>query len=556
MLHNDGLDDPMGLDRQASFGAGMASDVRANLLPETAAQRLVNVVLDSELVVENRRGWRKLGTLSSLVGSDTCQGLWWFDTPSYQFLLALAGGKLYRCNSAGTWTLVDASAAPSTTAMGHGTQVGDYFYLTTGGARGKYWSGSGLNSSSAGTSVTDGPSTLGALTSMRFRMFGLDASSTDTIYCSNYLPTSGTPWTVGVTAIEPFRAGDGTGDPVVSLIPWRGLFSLVVLKRGSIWTVDTSQATSAANFAVQTSFFGVQQVGWLGLAAARTAVRSSNDILFLSHDGVRSVAKTIEDGEGEVSEALTKPIDDLIRRINRAYVSTACAAFHAGKYLCAVPLDSATTPDTVLVYHVRAGAWSYWTGIKPVAFVRTSWTGQPQKLVALDSRGHVLEYRDHPATPVASDYRDNVTGSDVRPAYAIRTRAMTWGQPSNPKAPDHAEFEFDRSEAFVDIDVYADNDTTGVRLATHERTGYPGWVLAPDGGLAADYPGSTLPCLLGEVKVKRIIKSMTHFAPAREFAFEIREASTLSTSEASETGMIRMRSVQSGAFLETLEEQA
>ena len=551
--NNELLDDPIQFDRQAAFGRGQASDIRANLLSETHAIALENVHLDSDLVVEQRRGFRKFGDLSTLVGADTCQGLWWYDTPTSQYLLALAGGELYKCTSTPTWTSVAASASSSSTEPATAAQVVETFYLADGASKGKYWTKASLDTPAAGTALADAaPSTLGALTQMRFRMFGLDTATADSVYVSTFLASSGTPFTLGGSLIQPFRVGDGTGDPIVAMVPWRGLFSLVCEKAGSIWIVDTSAATASTTAATLTSAFGVQQVGWVGCAAPRTFVRASNDILFLASDGVRSLAKTIEDGEGELSEPLSKPIDDLIRRINTEYISTACAVFHEGKYLCAVPLDNSTVPNCILVFHARRSSWSVWTGVQPVAMVVAAFRGAPKRLCILDSRGHCLEYRDHPVNPVPSDFWDDVTGDDVRPAWRVRTRAFTWGDQISPKHPDHAEFEFDRSEAIVDVTVYADGDTTGQRLATHERTGFPGWILAPTGGTSGDYPGSTLSCTLGDVKVKRFKKIMTPIGEAREIAFEIREAQELSTSEETESGVLRMRSVIAGAFLETI----
>ena len=549
---NDLQDDPRVYDRQRSCVGGQVSYARVNMLSEDQCAELLDVDIDTDLAIENRRGFRKWGDLNALVGADTPQGLWWYDYGSTQYLLALAGGKLYRCPEGGTWALVAGAASPSTTARGHGAQIADTFWLSDGTGRGRFWTGAQLTSGHAGTAVTDGPLTISLLSSLRFRLFGLNPATPDEVYCSKFLPTDSTPFTLS-SAILPFRVGEGQGDPISCLIPWKGLFSLVVLKRSSIWLVDTSPAGSSASAATTTSAFGIQQVGWMGTPAGRTVVRASNDILYLSEDGVRSLARTIEDGEGKVSEPLSQGIDDLIQRINATYLAESCAVFHAGKYLCAVPLDNATAPSHLLVWNSRNGAWTVWSGVRAKAMVVTQWTGGPKRLMVFDSRGHVLEYRDHPSSPIATDYRDNVTGTDVRPPWYVRTRGLIWGDPVCPKDPDFAEFEFDRSGALIDIDVRVDNDASGVRLASKVRTGYPGWILAPDGGLAADYPSSTLDCSLGEAKVKRIRKSMTHYPDAREVMFEIREAGELTVAEADESGVLRMRGILAGAFLETKE---
>lgn len=549
---NDIVDDPLTWDRQRSFTGGQASFFRANMLSEDQATSLQDVDIDTDLALENRRGFRKFGDLKSLVGSDTPQGAWWFNFGSNQFALVLAGGKLYRGTVSGTWTLVAASAAGSTTAPGYGAQVGDTFWLSTGDTRGRFWTGAQLAAGHAGTAVTDGPTHLTRLAALRYRLFGVDASNPDSVYCSKFLPTDATPFTLS-SAILPFRPGEGEGDPVLSMVGWKGIFSLVIVKRGSVWMVDTTPAGQSTSAATTTSEFGVQQVGWIGSVAGRSVVRSSNDVLFLAEDGVRSLARTVEDGDGKVSDPLSQPITDIVRRINKAGASTANAVFHNGRYILGVPLDSALSPNAILVWYARTGAWMTWTGVQPVSMVVAAWPDEPRRLLMLDARGHVLEYRDHVQSAVASDYRDNVTGSDERVAWAVKSRALTWTDAVSPKALDCAEFEFDRSEAIIDIDVRLDNDASGTRLASKERTGFPGWVLAPDDGVEADYPGSVLPITLGELKVKRIKKSLTHYENAREVIYEIREAEGLTTEEQSESGVLRLRGIISGAFLETQE---
>lgn len=552
--HNDLLDDPQQYDRQRSFTGGQVSYPRVNLLNEDQATVLQDVDLDSDLVISNRRGFRKWGDLKTLVTSATPQGIWWFDSVSYQFALVLAGGKLYRAPSSGVWTQVSATATPSTTALGYGAQVVDSFFLGTGDGKPKLWSSANIVASAAGTATTDGPSAMSVMAAQRYRLFGKTAFAIDEVYCSKFLPTDSTPFTAG-SAIQPFRVGEGAGDPIVGMVPWKGLFSLVVVKTGSIWLCDTTPAALNASAAVVTSQFQIQQVGWLGSPAGRTVVRASNDVLFLAEDGVRSLARTIEDGDGKVSEPISWAITDWIERINWASIATANAVFHEGRYILAVPIDNSTTPNVLLVFNTRANSWVVWTGVQATGMVVASFNGQRRKLLILDARGHVLELRDHVVSPVATDFRDDVTGSDTRVPWRIRTRGLTWRDQEAPKHLDRAEFEFDRSEAIIDVDVHLDNDVDPKRLITKERTGYPGWVLAPEGGTPSTHPGSTLDCKLGEMKVKRIAKSMTHYGDAREIMFEVREASQMTTAEQAESGTLRMRSIQAAAYFETLEKE-
>ena len=105
----------------------------------------------------------------------------------------------------------------------------------------------------------------------------------------------------------------------------------------------------------------------------------------------------------------------------------------------------------------------------------------------LDSRGPVGQYRDIASAILATpgDYQDNLLGTAERPPWKVRTRAFTWSEPLNPKALDHAELEFDRSHALVDIDVIQDGESAR-RLASKIRTGH-GALIVPAEPADDDY---------------------------------------------------------------------
>jgi hypothetical protein len=273
---------------------------------------------------------------------------------------------------------------------------------------------------------------------------------------------------------------------------------------------------------------------------------AGNDVLFLSRDGVRSIQKTIADEAGAVSDALSFPIDDYIQRINWAAAGGACATYWNGRYLLAVPLDSSATNNTVLVYQPSQNRWQVWTGIQPVQFAVTHFSGQPQKLVVLDVGGNVLTFQDYIPQGQASaiHYRDNLTGSEVRPAWRVRTKAMTWQELVNPKQPDFVEFEFDRSTALADVRLGLDTEPDTL-IEGKVRTGNSAALFLP----------FVLPAKLGQLKVSRKRISLLGREPAREVMFELSEAANMTGPEASGSGYLSLRSIIAGAFPETLEGQ-
>jgi hypothetical protein len=55
--------------------------------------------------------------------------------------------------------------------------------------------------------------------------------------------------------------------------------------------------------------------------------------------------------------------------------------------------------------------------------------------------------------------------------------------------------------------------------------------------------------------VKRIPFSLTHIPDAREIAFDIRESVTMTPAQASASTKLRLRSLQAGAYFETIPAQ-
>lgn len=548
MKYFNGTDDQEVIDQQVSFLGGQVSFARQNLLGPAQASILWNLDVETNGTTKTRRGWHALGDLFDLTGSTDLQGLHWFSAPGYQYLLAVVDGDLCKMTSAGVWNIVDSA----TLAAGEPVwfaQVNDrVFACVASTGRIKWWTGANLASNAAGTAITDGPAKAKHLVSQRYRLFALDAATDDSIHASTYLPTGTTPFAIGATAMFPFRVGEGEGGKVTVIHPWKGA-TLIVAKESSLWQVDTSGTPVATSTGwtdtLATSNFVVTRLSsQIGCVAHRTMATVGNDVLFLSRDGVRSVAKTVEDGDGEISEAISTPIDDIIQRINWAAVDTACACAWNGRYLLAVPLDTASQPDHVLVFNQRTGGWYVWTGVSPLEFAVTQFTSNPQTLVALEAGGQVIEFQDYTSwTSTTSDhYRDDLDGDGTyaKPGWRVQTRAFTWEVPTHPKLPDWVEIEFDKSAAFVDVWVYLDGDNGG-KVAKKYDTGEGGPILPV-----------VLPFVLGSAKVIYERWSVSHLGECREMAVEIREAENLSTSEEDESGPVAIRTVRAGAYLSTI----
>lgn len=254
----------------------------------------------------------------------------------------------------------------------------------------------------------------------------------DTLYASDLL--DGESWDLQLNSI---RIG-GDGDPITALHPWFG-FNLLVFKERSIWLVVADPTKKAWQWEVRLIN------SRLGCIAEGSVQSVGPDVFFLARDGVRSIA-TIENGaQYEIGSPLSANINDLVSRINNAALSTICSIYYRDRYMLAVPLDSAATPDNVLVLRADRSSWlGYWTGWNPRAFVVTAFSGALRMQFG-DQNGRVLAWRDNVADNATSinDYSDGA--SPV--ASFIKTRAYDFGDRTSDKLGYQVQFDLENSQA-------------------------------------------------------------------------------------------------------------
>ena len=181
------------------------------------------------------------------------------------------------------------------------------------------------------------------------------------------------------------------------------------------------------------------------------------DVMFLSRDGVRSLQSIQAGTETDISLPVSRNINDYIGRINQAAVSTCTAIYWRNRYMLSVPLDSAATPDTVLVYNLLAGAWcGHWSGWEARSFVISAFSGE-LKLNMGTQNGGMYTWDDtapEDSTTIA-EYKD---GNSTYESY-IHTRAYTFGETWGDKIGYSTQFNFGNihTDAITgDINYYKD----------------------------------------------------------------------------------------------------
>jgi len=367
-----------------------------------------------------------------------------------------------------------------------------------------------------------------------------------------------TLFSMGGATINPFKVGTGA-ETVTGMYSWVG-FNVVVFCENSIYLVDTNPLTAASAAAGNaTSTFQIRQVSNLsGAISHRAVAQVGEDLIFLARDGVRSLKRTMaEEMVAEQSGVISYPIQDLIDSINWSVaVQKATATFWNGYFLLSVPVLSSTENNCVLAYSANTNSWvGYWQGnpaynIEPVDFCIAAFSSYAEKLLTLDKVGNPMEFRDYvsPQNAVATDFQDNFDGSNYRDtAWQTLTRGMTFGDQLSPKSPDFVEWEFDRSNAKVDIIPVLDGDDAE-RLVTDLETGVGAVTLTVDPTTYSP-TAPVLPFTLSDSKVRRFRYSLTQYDPFRELQFRIRQ----STGDTGNSKYVSLRSIHAGAFMDTME---
>jgi hypothetical protein len=236
----------------------------------------------------------------------------------------------------------------------------------------------------------------------------------NSVSVSNYLDHNN--WDL----VDSFTFNDGSNDEVVALTPWT-LNEFIVFSRNSIQYVNIGTGAYAAIGVPLSSDSYVKTLTTdAGCAAKRTAIQVAGSIIFLSDNGVYMLQpQNIGANEGlrllTISDPLSAPIDDVIKRINRTYVSESVACYWGNRYYLAVPLDSSTVNNAILVYNFILQAWesvdTYPSGFNVTNFLVGKKSNQ-RRLYAIDKTQGIFlmeeldwdEYGSATGTPVLNFY--------------------------------------------------------------------------------------------------------------------------------------------------------
>jgi hypothetical protein len=181
-------------------------------------------------------------------------------------------------------------------------------------------------------------------------------SSPDEISVSHYLDFT------HFNLLDVFKINDGSNDEIVGIAPWV-LNEFVVFMRSRMYYASVGAGAYNAGDAPLANDSYVKVLATdIGCIARNTISQAAGGMIFLSDFGVYMMQPqqaTTPEGmrAGVMGEPISAPIDDVILRINQDAVKDACAIYFDNRYYLAVPLDTSTRNNAVLVYNFINKAW-------------------------------------------------------------------------------------------------------------------------------------------------------------------------------------------------------
>ena len=267
-----------------------------------------------------------------------------------------------------------------------------------------------------------------------------------------------------------FKMASGSSDYIVGLQPFAEDV-LVVFARNSIHLIRGVGA-DLDNASVQ------EVTREVGAVARKSIMQIGNQILFLSDNGVYSVGfENLYNLRG-ASVPMSEPINPIMGRINKTYAANAVGVYHDNRYYLAVPLDSSTVNNAIIVFNLLNNGWesldiinnSQWNII---GFVRSG-AGTINRLHTVSKEGglHVLDE----AGINAGDSYDNVclnmssasVISQIDIDSVLTTRQYTYSTMDRKRFNSyelHVESSVN-AESDADISVEVENPDSSVSLGS------------------------------------------------------------------------------------------
>ena len=149
--------------------------------------------------------------------------------------------------------------------------------------------------------------------------------------------------------VNDFTFNSGSDDQLVAIVP-RDDNTLIVFKNQSVYAITGISSTlSAPVLQLLTEEYG--------LASRLAAMRVGNDTIFLSEKGLFTINQTIDNKLRAVSDPISFGVDKTFNKINNQYISKAAMGFNDNELWLAVPWESSTVNNKILIYNTITRTW-------------------------------------------------------------------------------------------------------------------------------------------------------------------------------------------------------
>lgn len=176
----------------------------------------------------------------------------------------------------------------------------------------------------------------------------------DTISVSNFLDYAA--W----DAVDAFTINNGTNDQIVGVAPWT-LNEFLVFMRNSIFYIGVGSNRYSTGDGLSNDSYVRTLATDIGCSARKSVVQAGGGVFFLSDNGVYFLQPQPASAESmkllTMADPISAPIDDVIQRINRTYAHRSVGTYWNNRYYLAVPLDSSTDNNAILVFNFILKQW-------------------------------------------------------------------------------------------------------------------------------------------------------------------------------------------------------
>jgi len=238
----------------------------------------------------------------------------------------------------------------------------------------------------------------------------------------------------------------GVADEGVAIIPVRDSANprLLLAKEKSIWQLDIywqtdgNYPTNAMSLdftksSLRPVTLATGQVSTLGGIWVHTQ-QGSGDYLFMSYEGVRSLARSATDTQGGAGLPLSWPIQRTIDRVNWPAADRIVAAYHNSIAYWAIPVDSSWDPNLVIAFDTLHNCW-FELDLKVRSWMLADIDGTGRKLYfwnrdpAVTGNAHRIVEFDYSAAVDSSAS----LGADTAPIpFVAETRAFSFDSGGSP----------------------------------------------------------------------------------------------------------------------------